>query len=77
MYKYKVLMLKAMSCEKTLNKYARDGWRVISMLSAPEDRLKVIVTFERELEETEYEDDEDYADLPMRTEPEVSVIRLR
>lgn len=61
MYKYKVLSLKTMSCERTLNKYARDGWQVISMLPSPEDKHKVVVMFERELEEYEDEDEEDYS----------------
>lgn len=48
MYKYKVLALtRVKDCEEKINEYAKDGWRVISLLN---DRFKgagLIVTMER------------------------------
>lgn len=48
MYEYKVLVLtRVKDCDEKINEYAKDGWRVISVLYDWHRGTGVIVTMER------------------------------
>ena len=48
-YEYKVLTLIVKECEETLNKLAKDGWRVVTMCPNQTRGFGVVVTLEREV----------------------------
>lgn len=48
MYEYKVLILKVKECEDTLNQFAKDGWRLITMVPNSAMGYGVVATLERE-----------------------------
>lgn len=47
MYEYKVLTLSVKECEKTLNQYAKEGWRLVTMTPNIAMGMGVIATLER------------------------------
>ncbi|WP_195269239.1 DUF4177 domain-containing protein [Eubacterium sp. 1001713B170207_170306_E7] len=51
MYEYKVLTLSVKESEKTYNQLAKEGWRVVSVISNLAKGMGVIATLERTIKE--------------------------
>lgn len=50
MYEYKVLILKVKELEETLNRYAKEGWRLAAMVPNQALGYGVVVTMEKKSE---------------------------
>lgn len=50
MYEYKVLTLGVKELEKTLNRYAQEGWRLVTVSPNMAMGMGVVVTLERKPE---------------------------
>lgn len=49
MYEYKVLTSHVYKCEETFNQLAKDGWRLVSMVSNLAMGIGVIAVFEKQI----------------------------
>ena len=49
MYEYKVLVLKVKECEEIFNRLAKEGWRLVAMVSNP-TVYGVVATLEKKTE---------------------------
>lgn len=50
MYEYKVLVLYVRECEETLNRFAKEGWRLAAMVPDQARGVGVVATLERKIE---------------------------
>ena len=50
MYEYKVLVLKVKECEETLNRLAKEGWRLVAMIPNSAMGYGVVATLEKKME---------------------------
>lgn len=50
MYEYKVLVLKVRDCEEALNRFALEGWKLVTMVPNNAIGYGVVATLERKVE---------------------------